>query len=280
MLIDTHCHLYFDVFAGQVDQIIRNAESVGVTKIIVPGVNLTTSQKAVDMAKKYDQVYAVVGIHPSEAQNVNNKSLGRLKNLAENDKVVGIGECGLDYKNIKYQKAKSKDTEQGLKIKERQKEVFRLQIGLAQELDLPLVIHGRNASEDILKMFDSRWDFISPQNGRLQNNKRAKGVFHCFSGNFTLLNSVLEHDFYIGIDGNVTYSKHAKKIVKRTPLEKLLVETDSPLLMPEPIRSRKEFPNEPKNVKIVAEKIAKICGDSFLKVAKQTSKNARELFNI
>jgi len=263
MLIDTHCHLNFKAFKGKADPVIERARKAGVKKVIVPGARLDTSKKAVELARKYKEIYAAVGIHPIHARRVKNQMpnlKNKLKKLAENKKVVAIGECGLDYFRIENSK---------LKIKKKQKLLFKMQIELAQELDLPLIIHNRNAGDDLISI-------LKPY--AICHKPRLRAVFHCFSGNFTLLAWALEHNFYIGIDGNITYSKHVKKVVKRTPLERLLIETDSPYLMPEPLRSTKKFPNEPKNVKIVAEKIAEIKGDSFLRIAKQTTENAEELF--
>jgi len=261
MLIDTHCHLNFKTFEGKVGLAIKRARRAGVEKTIVPGARLDTSKKAVELAQKYKEIYAAVGIHPIHAGKLKfktSKAKNELKKLAENKKVVSIGECGLDYFRIKNNE---------LRTKVKQRLLFEIQIELAKELGLPLIIHNRNASDDLISV-------LKPYATR----HKLQAVFHCFSGSFTLLAWALEHNFYVGIDGNVTYSKHVKKIVKQTPLKNLLVETDSPYLTPEPIRSTKKFPNEPKNVKIVAEKIAEIKGDSFLKVAKQTTKNAEELF--
>jgi len=270
MLIDTHCHLNFKAFEGKVGQIIENAKKAGVEKIIVPGARLDSSEKAIELSQKYKKVYAAVGIHPvhvGKVKSQKSKVKTELKKLAGNKKVVAIGECGLDYFRIEnpLQRAGRQKSE----IKEKQKQLFKIQIELAQELDLPLIIHNRNASKDILEIID----YVA-----IRSSNHLKGVFHCFLGNFTLLKWALEHGFYIGVDGNITYSKHVKKVVKRTPLRNLLIETDSPYLMPEPIRRTEKFPNEPKNVKIVAEKIAEIKGDYFLNIAKKTTDNAERLF--
>lgn len=270
MLIDTHCHLNFKAFKKNVDEIIKQAKQAGVEKIIVPGTNLKTSKKAVELAQKYKGIYAAIGIHPhhSSTQCPVPNILYEFKKLAKSKKVVAIGECGLDY--YQYQKTKYKNYKIDQGFKKIQKEIFEKQIQLANKLNLPLIIHNRQASNDILKLIEN-WRL------RIEN---LSGVFHCFQGNFNLLNWALKHQFYIGITGIVTYDKQMQKIVKKIPLERLLIETDSPFLTPEPLRSKKIFPNTPVNVRIVAEWIAQIKGDSFLNVIKQTTKNAVQLFKL
>ena len=154
-------------------------------------------------------------------------------------------------------------------IKKVQKQIFKLQIELAQQLKLPLIIHNRQASKDFLKLFTEYYPLIT-----------NSAVFHCFQGNFKLLNWALKHQLYIGITGIVTYNTKVQEVVKKTTLERLLIETDSPFLTPEPLRSKRIFPNAPANVRIVAEWIAQIKGDSFLNVVKQTTKNAVQLFKL
>jgi TatD DNase family protein len=275
MLIDTHCHLNFKVFKGKVNQVIDRAKKAGIEKIIVPGVDLKTSKKAVELAQKYDGVYAAVGIHPHHSNIKNHPPAGgskiknELKTLAENKKVVAVGECGLDY--YQYQKTKYQDYQIDDDFKKRQKEILLLQIGLAKELNLPLIIHSRQASEDILKIIKHQTSAI---------NHRLKGVFHCFEGNEDLLKWGLENSFYFGVTGNLTYNHKIQSSVKKIPLKNLLIETDSPFLIPEPLKSQKIFPNEPKNVKIVAKRIAKIKGDSFLNIGQKTTQNAICLFKL
>lgn len=269
MLIDTHCHLNFKAFKNQVDQVIQAAKKVGVVKIIIPGADLNSSQKAIELAQKYDKVYAAVGIHPhhsnGEIKKFEIKQLrDELKKLAKNDRVVAIGECGLDY--YQYQQTKYQDYQINDEFKKIQKEIFLIQIELAQKLNLPLIIHNRLASEDILEL--------------LQNFKGLKGVFHCFEGDKIVLNWALNHNFYLGITGNVTYNQKLQKTIKKIPLENLVLETDAPWLTPEPLRKQQKWPNRPENVKIVAERIAKIKGDSFLNVTTITSNNATKLFNL
>lgn len=258
MLIDTHCHLNFKAYKKNVREVIESAKKIGVEKIVVPGAKLNSSRKAVELAQQYEGIYAAIGIHPHHAGEEIIKH--ELMKLAKNKKVVAIGECGLDYFPPGNEKIDKKA----------QKNLFLMQLEIAHELHLPVIIHNRDADEDILKI-------LTTHNSQLATNP---SVFHCFMGNFNLLKWALDNGFYIGITGLVTYNKHVQEVVKLTPLNRLLIETDSPFLTPEPLRSQKNFPNKPENVKIVAEWIAKIKSDSFLNVAKQTTANALRLFKL
>ncbi|MFC1711152.1 TatD family hydrolase [Patescibacteria group bacterium] len=265
MLIDTHCHLNFKTYNNKVSKIINQANKAGVKKIVIPGASLKSSQKAVLLAEKYENIYASSGIHPLHAEKELKKHgldfLEKgLTTLIQNKKNVAIGECGLDYFYLKKNKANKKS----------QEKIFSLQIKLAFKYNLPLIIHNRHASTSILKLFT--------QHKKLLPN--LTGVFHCFQGNSKLLNWALESNFYIGITGIVSFDKKMQAVVLKTPLNKLLCETDSPFLTPEPLRSEKIFPNTPKNVKIIANWIARLKGDSFLNVEKQTTKNAVYLFKL
>ena len=257
MLVDTHCHLNFKAFKGKVDEVINEAKKAGIGKIIIPGAKLDSSQKAVVLAEKYDGVYAAVGIHPYHAVEISKLSDCELRieleKLVKNKKVVAIGECGLDYHQVKSHKLRKKV----------QKKIFGMQIELAKKLKLPLIIHNRQTSEDILETIN-----------------HFEAVFHCFQGNFNLLNWAIKNNFYVGITGIVTYDKKMQEVVKKTPLKNLLIETDSPFLVPEPLRSQKVFPNTPKNVKIVAQWTAKLKNKSFAEVAKITTQNAARLFRF
>jgi TatD DNase family protein len=281
MLIDTHCHLNFKAFKGKVDQVIKSALQAGVKKIIVPGADLQSSQRAVVLAQKYDQVYAAIGVHPHhcktkeqpvldqvETRSGKEKIKDKLRILAKNKKVVAIGECGLDY--YQYQQTKYQDYKIDEEFKKTQRGIFKMQIELISELSLPLIIHNRQASEDIIEILE---------NCKLKI-ENLQGVFHCFEGDQNILDWVRQHDFYLGITGNVTYNHKLQKAVKSIPLKRLVLETDAPWLTPEPLRSQKKWPNKPENVKIIAQWIASLKGDSFLNVAGETSNNATKLFNL
>lgn len=271
MLIDTHCHLNFKTFENDWQEVMRRAQKARVKKIIVVGTDWKTSRRAIEMAGQKKEIYATVGFHPhhvGELRKFSNFQFSTclrrqvfkdLKKLANNKKVVAIGECGLDY----YEYQKNQITP---KIKNLQKRLFGMQIQLAKELNLPLIIHNREAHEDVLDALDH---FCK------DDGNYPKGVFHCISGDRKYLNQVLKRGFYIGADGNVTYNKEVKRLVRRVPLERLLVETDSPFLTPEPKRGLR---NEPINVKIVAEFLAKLHQTSINQIERLTTENAEALF--
>lgn len=253
MLIDTHAHLDFPQFDKDREGVIQRTQKAGI-KVINISSHLDTCQKAINLAQKYKGIWATVGVHPHYAEEIKNqKKLAQLlKKLIKNPKVVGIGECGLDYH------------ESANVDKEKQKKLFRTQLKLAQELKLPVVIHCREAFQDTLQI-------IKPF--------KLIGVFHCFSGDKNFLEKVLALGFYVGFDGNVTFKNapRLQEIAKLTPLNRLLVETDCPFLSPEPFRGKR---NEPVNIKIIAKFLAKLKGVSFEKIAKITTKNAKNLFKI
>lgn len=252
MLIDTHAHLDFPEFDQDRDAVISRAKEKGVEFIINIGSSLEGSQRSLELAKKYDSVYATVGIHPHEADNINQKAVGIIRNLASKEKVVAIGEIGLDYfKN--FSKA------------ENQRPLFISLLEVAKELNLPLVIHSREAQADTLKMLKP----LLPH----------KAVIHCFSGDENFLKECLDAGFFISFTCNVTYKKaqNLRDIVKITPLERIFLETDAPYLSPEGLRGRR---NEPANVGILAEEIAKIKQISVEELADVTTRSAREFFNI
>jgi len=263
-MIDTHAHLNLKIFKKDLVQVLQSAQSVGVTKIIVPATNLQNAQIAVNLAKTYCQIYASVGIHPEEIENIQNidKSLEeKIKKLLTNPKVIAIGECGLDYYWEKHEKRKNL-----------QQKLFKLHLEIAKTTNLPLIIHNRQA---LPAGRQAETDFIKILN---EQKTPPAGVFHCFSGSQNFLNFILNLGFFIGFDGNITYNQSLKSLVLYAPLEKILIETDSPYLTPQPLPKTQR--NEPKNVKIVASQIAKIKNLSLEKVVNQTSKNALNLFRF
>ncbi|MBU3956980.1 TatD family hydrolase [Patescibacteria group bacterium] len=253
MLIDTHAHLDFPQFNKDREKVIQRTQKAGI-KVINVSSHLDTCQKAINLAQKYEGIWAAVGVHPHYAEEIKNqeKLAQLLKKLAKNPKVVGIGECGLDY----HESANVNN--------EKQKELFQTQLRLVQELKLPVIIHCREAFQDTLQI-------IKPL--------KLSGVFHCFSGDNNFLEKVLALGFYVGFDGNVTFKNAPKlqELAKLTPLNRLLVETDCPFLAPEPHRGTR---SEPAHVKIIAECLAKLKGVSLEEVAKITTKNAKNLFKI
>lgn len=254
MLFDTHAHLDDKRFDDDRDELIRGLPERGVSRVITPGIDVDSSKKCVDLADKYDIVYAGVGIHPHEASKLEDNYLDQLRTMAQNKKVVAIGEIGLDY----YYDFSPRDI---------QKQRFIEQIELAAELKLPIIIHNRDSHEDMLNILREHKDLI---NG---------GVMHCFSGSWEMAKIVLDLGLYISLAGPVTF-KNAKKpveVAKNVPLDRLLIETDSPYLTPVPYRGKR---NDPGHVALVAEKIAEIRGITVEEVGRITTENALNLFKI
>jgi TatD DNase family protein len=253
MLIDSHAHLDFSQFKSDQDEVIARALDAGVTQIINVGTDLISSEASVALAHRHPSVYASVGIHPHDAKSLSSEALKRLAQLASDDKVVAIGEMGLDF----YR---------DLSPRRQQREAFRQQIRLAIELDMPLVVHDRDAHAEVLKILQE------------EGAHRVGGVLHCFSGDLKMARQGLEMGFHISFAGPLTYSGETKQaIARQIPLNKILVETDCPFLTPVPRRGRR---NEPAYVRHVAEKIAEIRGISYEEVAEATSKNAARVFGL
>ena len=252
MLVDTHCHLDFPEFDPDREEIIRCANLSGIGYFVNIGSSLKSSQDSVKLAVKYDHIYAVVGIHPHEADSVSEEAINNIKELAENKRVVAIGEIGLDfYKN--YSKP------------ENQLPLFVSLLKIAKDMDLPLVIHTRQAQDETLKI--------------LKDAMPVRAVVHCFSGDAEFLQACLDLDFYISYTCNITYKKaqNLRDMVKLTPLERLVLETDCPYLSPEGQRGRR---NVPLNIKVLAEEVSRIKGISLEEVANITTANAFKFFNL
>jgi TatD DNase family protein len=266
MLFDTHCHLNFKDFDNDRDEIIGRcldpSNPLGQVWIINVGADWETSQKAVEIAEKYDKgVYAAAALHPHNAgtEKFNYK---KYKNLAENSKVVAIGECGLDYQFC----------ENDGKIQKLQQKIFKEHLKLAQELNKPIIIHSRRLFPEILEIIKTNY-----------SNTKAGGVLHCYMGRWSYAKEYLKLGFYISFTGLITYARDYDKVIKNTPLERILIETDAPYLTPVPLRQARGKPfvkNSPLNVELVARKIAEIKGIGFEEVANQTTQNAKKLFNL
>ncbi|MDP3732837.1 MAG: TatD family hydrolase [Candidatus Omnitrophota bacterium] len=252
MLIDTHCHLDFPEFDEHRDEVIRRAKSEGIGYIINIGSSLSGSKKSLELSRQHDFIYAAVGLHPHEADKFDDEARAGIEKLVRENKVVAIGETGLDYyKN--YSKA------------ENQKVLFRYLVRLAKDSGLPLVIHNRQAQDDTLKI--------------LNEAMPIEAVVHCFSGDENFLKECLDSGFFISFTCNITYKKaqDLRALVKLTPLDRLMLETDAPFLPPEGFRGKK---NEPAYVKFLAEEIARIKEVSLEEVSRITTDNARRFFNL
>ena len=252
MLIDSHAHLEMREFDSDRHDVIERAGLAGVDCIVTVGTNPGLSRKALSIAHQYKNIYATVGVHPHDVAKAGDKSFDELKALAQDPKVVAYGEIGLDYfRNISSQ--------------EKQLESFGMQLELAKELNLPVVIHDREAHQQSLET--------------VKASGVRRGVFHCFSGDYEMAKKCIDLGFYISIPGVVTYdkSKTLQDVAARTPLSSLLVETDAPYLTPVPHRGKR---NEPSYVIHTAKKVAEIRGMPLEEVARQTSLNALNLFGI
>jgi len=265
-MIDTHAHLNFQAFKDDFEAVLKRAQDEGVEKIINVGADLNSSQKALEIAQKYDNCYASVGIHPHHVEEQEKGWEGKLKKLAQKSKVVAIGETGLDYHLYR---------DSGIANPKIQKEFFGKQLNLARELNLPVILHCRSTFTEATVDKDAHDDIL----GILRAEScKLNAVFHCFSGDQEFLEEVLEMGFYVGFDGNLTFknAKNLQAVAKIAPLDKILLETDSPFLSPEPLRGLR---NEPGNVKIIAEFLAQLKGISFEQICQITTQNAKKLFN-
>ena len=255
MLVDVHCHLNFPQFDKDREKIIKQCLAEKIYLINV-GCNYYSSKKAVEIAKKNKGVFAAVGIHPQEAEKENFSEENFLE-LATQEEVVAIGEIGLDYYS-------SVD-------KNKQKELLEKQIDFALKLNKPIIFHCRSEKDD--KNYQAHQDLLKI----IEKKKVKKGEIHCFDcQNLTILEKFLENDFYIGFTGLIIYSNKLDKIIAKAPLNRLLIETDSPFLSP----LRQEKRNTPLNLKFIAQKISSIKGIGFEKIAKATFENGQKLFKL
>lgn len=254
MFIDSHSHLDDRRYDQDRDILIKSLKENKVDIAINIGADLESSINSVELANKYDNIYAVIGVHPHSASEVTLETLDRFRAMSKNEKVVAIGEIGLDF----YYDNSPRDL---------QRKWFKEQLELAKELNLSVVIHSRDASQET---FDT---IKEAQDGRL------RGVMHCFSGSLEMAKEYMKLGFYISIAGPVTFknARVVREVAEAVPLDKLLIETDCPYLTPEPYRGKR---NEPMFVRYVAERIAKIKNISVEEVAEHTSRNTKELFGI
>ena len=252
MLVDTHVHLNSKKFKDDLPQVISRAREAGVELMIVVGYDHETNIKAIELAEKYPFIYASVGFHPTDARHVKDSDYLILIEQLKHKKVVGVGECGLDFYWDKEHINK-------------QIEVFKKQIELSIEYDKPLIIHMRDASEATFNV--------------LSDFKDLKGIMHCYSGSPEMAKEFLKLGLHISLGGPVTFKngRVPKEVAKIVPIDKLLIETDAPYLSPHPFRGKT---NEPARVKLVAEEIARLRDLPYKEVANKTAKNAYKLFNI
>lgn len=254
MLFDTHAHLNVEAFDEDREEVIQRARAQGVSRIVNIGFNRETIPSSMALAEKYDFIYSAVGWHPQDAIDMKEGDLEWIESLCAHPKVVAIGEIGLDY----YWDTSPKDVQQ---------RVFREQIRLARRLKLPIIIHNRDAHQDVVTI--------------LKEEKAAEvgGIMHCFSGSWEIAKACLDMNFYISFGGPVTFknAKQPKEVLAKVPLDRLLIETDCPYLTPHPYRGKR---NESSYVRYVAEVAAEIKGMTCEELSKITSENAVSLFQI
>ena len=254
-LIDSHAHLDGEKFADDRAAVVERALASGVVKIITMGDSLESSARSVALTEEFESVYAAVGIHPEEVEPMTAATDDQLAAWAAQEKVVAIGEIGLDYYWEKDEEKRAL-----------QRAIFVRQLDLARQLRLPVCIHDREAHGDMMKILKTE-------------GRGLRGVLHCYSGSWEMAAELLKGDWYFGIDGPLTYKNAAKlpEIVQRLPAERILVETDSPYLSPMPFRGKR---NEPAHVLYVAKKAAELRGESLEAFARATRENTRDLYGI
>lgn len=254
MMIDSHAHLDMKRFDKDRDQVLERATAAGLTHIVTVGIDLKSSLAALNLAKKFDFIFSTIGYHPHNAKEMGPQEEKALCKLATEANVVAWGEIGLDF----FHKHSPPAT---------QIDVFKRQIDLAREVDLPIIIHDRDAHDEVLEILKSR------------GNGRYRGVIHCFSGDYALALTFLDMGFYLSIPGTVTYKNahQVREVAARTPLDRLFVETDAPFLTPVPHRGDR---NEPSFVAHTVREIARLRKTAPEKVARQTAINAAKLFNL
>jgi len=254
MLFDTHVHLNAEQYEDDLQEVINRALEKGVQNMVVVGFDEPTIKKAIQIAEMYDFIYASVGWHPVDAIDMTDEHLAWIKELAQHPKVVALGEMGLDYHWDKSPK-------------EVQKDVFRRQIRLARKVNLPIIIHNRDATEDVVTILKE------------EHVEEVGGIMHCFTGSIEVAKQCMDMNMYISFGGPVTFknAKKPKEVAAELPLDKLLIETDCPYLTPHPFRGKR---NEPGYVSYVAEQIAELKGITYEELADITTANAKKLFGI
>lgn len=254
MLFDTHAHLNAEQFDTDLEEVIARAKAEKVERIVVVGFDKPTITRAMELIEEYDCIYAAIGWHPVDAIDMTEEDLSWIKELSSHEKVVAIGEMGLDY----HWDKSPKDV---------QKEVFRKQIALAKEVNLPIIIHNRDATEDVVTILKE------------EGAEEVGGIMHCFTGSAEVARQCMDMNFYISFGGPVTFknAKKPKEVAKEIPNDRLLIETDCPFLTPHPFRGKR---NEPSYVKYVAEQLAELKGLTYEEIASITTENAKRLFRM
>ena len=251
MLIDTHCHLFFDELKEDLSSVLKRAADLGVTKFICVGTNIEDSKESYNLALDYENIFSTAGVHPHDTEEVAENYIDELYNLLKNKKVVAVGEIGLDY----FKELSDISV---------QKKIFAEQLELAQKINKPIVFHNRDSDDDIINT--------------LSDFPNVYGVAHCFSSTYDVAKKLIDMGFYISFSGNLTFkNSHLPDVAKRLPIDRLLVETDSPFLSPVPHRGKT---NEPGRARFVADLLARLHNLSINEVAQITTTNAKAIFNF
>lgn len=290
-MFDTHCHLNFKAFKKTLPDVIARAHESGITNIVIPGTDVKTSKKAVEIAQQHEHIYAAVGIHPHHVMKYFNRhpegvkrlkdpeynqeilraaqdDINEIEKLISHPKVVAVGEIGIDrheYGETVYQEYAVNDEFIIL-----QRELLKNQIDLAKKYKKSLIFHNREAKQDILAILKEKWD----------TSFENRTVFHCCEPDEELLDFAQKHKMFIGVDGDITYYPEKQEFIKKVPLGMLVLETDSPFLLPEPLKTEKKYPNEPKNIAFFIELIATLKKTDVEYITMKTTENARTLFSL
>jgi len=258
MIVDTHAHLYLDQFDNDRDAVLRRAHDAGVDTIVMPAIDTASIQQAVDLCAQHDGLYAMTGLHPSETEGATGADFETVKDWCDHPSIVAVGESGLDY----YWDRSFDD---------RQQSFFRRHIRLAIAADLPLVIHNREATADIL-------DILAEERERTDHPEKMRGILHCYVDPPAVAERAWGLGFYVGVGGIMTFSNsEVDEYVAEVPLEHIVVETDSPYLAPEPNRGDR---NEPAYVRHVVERLAAMKEVPLQTVAETTTRNARDIYDL
>lgn len=261
IFVDSHCHL--NLIENGLTDVINRAIDSGISKMIVPGIDLPSSNKALEIAEKYDPVYAAVGVHPHESSKASSQDINQISQLAMHPKVVAIGEIGLDYHYIPFDA-------------QVQKKVLLAMLALATDLNKPVILHSRDALSDLFTTIIKWKNSINSDN---PSQKFPSGVFHMFEGDFNDAFQAMNLEFFISIGGNITFKNNhrGQELIKAIGLQRLLLETDTPFISPHPFRGT---PNEPGRIPLIATRIAELLQTRVELVAETTTQNANTLFKL
>lgn len=259
-MIDSHCHLNFHRYADDLDAVIQHAAEQGVTRVIIPAIDLSTTREAIALAEQYDGIFAAAGMHPNSTADFDDEVLATIRALAQHERIVSIGEIGLDYHWDKSPR-------------ETQIHAFEKQLSLAEELDLPVIIHNREASHDVVPILEA-WT-----NGLSGPLKDHPGVLHSFSAPQEAADRALAAGFYLGFTGPITFKNadELRDVARTVPLNRLLVETDGPFLTPEPHRGKR---NEPAYIPYIVDRLAGLHRLPNDEIARHTTANTMRLFRL